>query len=135
MKRTERETERERERESVTETDKQSLADLQPEQVVHSADDDVDGGGAASLGAKVVLEVYRQREPERLEDRAARRRVLHLSKTDANSPLLWPSHSSWRKRNRSQVNSSSAITFSSEQRVIGQNRVQRELTPGSLCKG
>lgn len=30
-----------------------------------------------------------------------------------NSPLLWPSQSSWRKRKRSQVNSSSAITFSS----------------------
>lgn len=32
-------------------------SDLQSEQVIHSADDDVDGGGAACLSPQVVLKI------------------------------------------------------------------------------
>lgn len=31
--------------------------DLQSEQVIHSTDDDIDGGGAARLSPQVVLEI------------------------------------------------------------------------------
>lgn len=42
---------------SASLSDKGDGTDLQSQQIVHGADDDVDGGGAARLGSQVVLEI------------------------------------------------------------------------------
>lgn len=63
------------------------------------------------------------------ENLAAKRSSFQLTLTNdwrrqrhriaSHSPLLWPSQSSCRKRKRSQVNSSSDITFSSREEPEG----------------
>lgn len=41
---------------------------LQSEQIIHCADDDVDGGGAANLSPQVVLKIYSPASVQRMFD-------------------------------------------------------------------
>lgn len=41
-------------------SENQYQSDLQSKQVVHSADDDIDGSGAACLSSQVVLKIWKQ---------------------------------------------------------------------------
>lgn len=97
---------------------------LQSEKVVHRTDDDVDGRGAANLSPQVVLKIYSETQLMA----CCLHLVVHISNGD--SPLLWPSQSSCKNLKRSQVNSSSAITFSPTKR----KRLSGKMTPWYLVE-
>lgn len=98
---------------------------LESEEVIHSTDNDVDGCCAAYLCAQVVLKIWSTMYIIFKSSNSSSKQwqcllqskfkfYCHLYCHDSFSPLLCPSQSSCKKRKRSQVNSSSDITFSSK---------------------
>lgn len=129
-------------------------SDLQPQQIVHGADDDVDGGRVACLGAQVVLEIFRGaagqgRDRDTTPVRGSQESpaltpnppplglgpLLPAPSPAPPIPLLCPSQRSCRKRKRSCVNSSSDITFSPAARAGGRETGLAQAGPAAHGQG
>lgn len=101
---------------------------LESKEVIHGTDDDVDACRAARLCPQVVLEICSKTQSAwtncfRGNINPIWFQLSFQSKHECFSPLLWPSQSSCKNRNWSQVNSSSAITFSSKKIKLGHLRL------------